>query len=70
MVALRALLSTHECGNFILRSRCSHVVLICEALLELILGTTKLRLTLLLLINLHLLHELRLGTHGCFVTLV
>ena len=58
MVALRARLGTHECGNLNFRGRCSRVVFIFEALLELILGTTKLCLTLLLLIILHLLHEL------------
>ena len=47
MVALRARLGTHECGNFLFCGRCSRVVFICEALLELILGTTKLCLTLL-----------------------
>ena len=66
MVALRAQIGTHECGNFLLLIRCSRVVLIFEALLELIPGTTKLCLTLLLL----LLHELRLGTHECFVNLL
>ena len=48
MVALRARLGTHECGNLIFRGRCCPVVFICEALLELILGTAKLCLTLLL----------------------
>ena len=48
MVALRARLGTHECGNITFRGRCSRVVFICEALLELILGTAKLCLTLLL----------------------
>ena len=43
-------LSTNECGNLIFLGRCSRVVLFFEALLELILGTTKLCLTLLLLL--------------------
>ena len=50
MVALRARLGTHECGNIIFHGRCSRVIFIFEALLELILGTTKLCLTLLLLL--------------------
>ena len=50
MVALRARLGTHECGNITFRGRCSRVVFICEALLELILGTKKLCPTLLLLL--------------------
>ena len=48
MVALRARLGTHECGNLLFRGRCSPVVCIFEALLEVILGTAKLCLTLLL----------------------
>ena len=50
MVALRARLGTHECGNLIFRDRCCRVVFICEALLELILGTKKLCPMLLLLL--------------------
>ena len=68
MVALRARLGTHECGNFIFRGRCSRVVFICEALLELILGTTKLclsLLSLLLLLLLLLLRLLLLLLRGC-----
>ena len=48
MVALRARLGTHKCGNILFHGRCSSVVFLFEALLELILGTTKLCLTLLL----------------------
>ena len=70
MVALRARLGTHECGNLLFLGHCSRVVFIFDALLELILGTTKLCLTLLLLIILHLLHELRRDTHECFVNLL
>ena len=40
-------LSTNKCGNLTFRGRCSRVVFICEAILELILGTTKLCLKLL-----------------------
>ena len=50
MVALRARLGTHECVNLIFRGRCSCVVFICEALLELILSTKKLCPMLLLLL--------------------
>ena len=63
MVALQARLGTHECGNFILLGRCSRVVCMFEALLELILRTTKLCLTLLLLIII-LLNALRSRTPG------
>ena len=64
MVALRARLGTHECGNLIFRGRCSRVVFIFEALLELIRGTTKLCLTLLLLLLIILLNALRSRTPG------
>ena len=43
-------LSTDECGNLILRGRCSPVILHFAALLELLLGTKKLCLVLLLLL--------------------
>ena len=56
-------LSTNECGNLIFLGRCSRVVFIFEALLELILGTTKLCLTLLLLLII-LLNALRSRTPG------
>ena len=67
MVALRAWLGTHERGDTFFRGRCSRVVFICEALLELILGTSTLCLSFLplLLLLLLLLHELRRGTHEC-----
>ena len=63
MVALRARPGTHECGNIRFHCRCSRVVFIIEALLELILGTTKLCLTLLFLLIL-LLNALRSRTPG------
>ena len=50
MVALRAWLGTHERGDTFFHGRCSRVVFIFEAPFELILGTTKLCLTLLLLL--------------------
>ena len=50
MVALRAWLGTHERGDTFFHGRSSRVVLLFEKLLELILGTTKLCLTLLLLL--------------------
>ena len=49
-VALQARLSILECGNNDLHGRCPRVVLHLGTLLELILGTTKFRLSLLLLI--------------------
>ena len=45
MVALRAWLGTHERGDTFFHGRSSRVVPLFEALLELILGTTKLCLT-------------------------
>ena len=49
-----------ECGDNTFRIRCSLVVLICKALIELILGTTKFCLSLLhLLINLLNAHRSR-----------
>ena len=63
MVALRAWLGTHERGDAFFHGRCSRVVFIFEALLELILGTTKLCLTLLLLLII-LLNALRSRTPG------
>ena len=63
MVALRTRSATHECGNILFHGRCSSVVFIFEALLELILGTTKLCLTLLLLLII-LLNALRSRTPG------
>ena len=57
--AMRAWLGTHECANMLFCGRCSSVVLLFEALIELLLGTTKLCLTLILLLLLPLLHELR-----------
>ena len=64
MVAWRAWLGTHECGDTFFRGRCSRVVFLCEALLELILGTTKLCLTLLLLLLIILPNALRSRTPG------
>ena len=58
MVALRAWLGTHERGDTFFHGRSSRVVFIFQAPLELILGTRKLCLTLLLLL-LFLLHALR-----------
>ena len=63
MVALRAWLGTHERGDTFFHGRSSRVVLLFEKLLELILGTTKLCLTLLLLLIL-LLNALRSRTPG------
>ena len=63
MVALRALLGPRECGDILFHGRCSRVVFLFEALLELILGTTKLCLTLLLLLII-LLNALRSRTPG------
>ena len=63
MVAWRARLSTHECGEIIFHGRCSRVVFLFEVLPELVLGTTKLRLTLLLLLII-LLNALRSRTPG------
>ena len=63
MVALRARLGTHECGNILFHGRRSRVVFLSEALPELILGTAKLCLTLLLLLIL-LLNALRSRTPG------
>ena len=48
--AMRAWLGTHECANMFFRGRCSPVILLFEALLELLLGTKKLCPTLLLLL--------------------
>ena len=42
MVALRARIGTHEYGNILFHDRCSRVVFIFEARLELIPGATKL----------------------------
>ena len=63
MVVLRARLGTHECGNIRFHGRCPRVVPIFEALLELILGTTKLCATLLRLLIL-ILNALRSLTPG------
>ena len=62
MVVLRARLGTHECGNIRLHGRCPRVVPIFEALLELIPGTTKFCLTLLLIL---LLLNARRGSQEC-----
>ena len=63
MVAWRAWLGTHECGDTFFRGRCSRVVFLCEAFPQPILGTAKLCLTLLLLLIL-LLNALRSRTPG------
>ena len=63
MVALRAWLGTHERGDTFFHGRCSSVVFIFKALLELILGTTKLCLAILLLLII-LLNALRSRTPG------
>ena len=63
MVALRAWLGTHERGDTFFHGRSSRVVLLFEKLPELILGTTKLCLTLLLLLII-LLNALRSRTPG------
>ena len=48
--AMRAWLGIHECANMLFRGRCSPVILLFEALIELLLGTKKLCPTLLLLL--------------------
>ena len=63
MAALRARLGTRERGNKFFHGRCSRVVFLVEALLQPILGTTKLRLALLLLLII-LLNALRSRTPG------
>ena len=47
---MRAWLGTHQCANMFFRGRCSPVILLFAALLELLLGTKKLCLALLLLL--------------------
>ena len=50
MVALRAWLGTHERGDTFFHGRSSRVIFLFDTLLEPVLGKTKLRLTLLLLL--------------------
>ena len=64
MVALRGQPGTLERDNDLLHGRCTHVIYIVEALLELILGATKRCLTLLLLLTVPTLERDNDPLHG------